>query len=135
MGQELVDIYNGDGPGNFGWLSWTGGPSVPTLVQSLTPPGDSNTYVNPDNPDDHALSVGDWVHGKPGVSNSRLVRDALDNLKGVVITVPVWDEATGHGTNLKYHVVGFARIQIADYRLPGQNRISAVYQGPAMCGP
>ncbi|MGC9400797.1 MAG: vWA domain-containing protein [Anaerolineae bacterium] len=134
MGDELVDIYNGTGPGNFGWLSWTGDPSVPTLVQSLTPPGDSDTYVNPDDSDDHTLSTGDWVHGKPGVSNSKSVREALDTLKDYVITVPVWGEAAGQGNNLEYQVVGFARVQITDYYLPGQNRISAIYRGSATCG-
>jgi len=133
VGQELEDIYNGAGHGNFGWLSWTGHPSVPALVASLTPYGDSDTYVNPDDPDDRALSAGDWVHGKPGVSNARSVRDALDTLESIVITVPVWDEATGQGNNLEYHVVGFARVQITDYRLPGQDRISAIYWGEAIC--
>lgn len=74
-----------------------------------------------------------WVRGKPGVSNAKAVRNALDTLKTTVITVPVWDEATGQGNNLKYRVVGFARVQIADYRLPGQNRISAVFWGATTC--
>ena len=49
-GTVLDDILNGAHPGNFGWLTWTGDPRVPTLVNSLTPPGDSDTYVNPDDP-------------------------------------------------------------------------------------
>jgi PKD repeat protein len=114
VGEEMPDVYNGTGPGNFGWLSWTGHPSVPTLVQSLTPPGDSDTYVNPYDSSDHTLSVGDWVRGKPGISNAKSVRNALDTLKTTVITVPVWDEASGQGNNLKYHVVGFARVQVTD---------------------
>ncbi len=56
--------------GNFGLLTWTGSPGEEALVTSLTPPGDSETYVNPDDPADHEVSVGDWIHGKPGVSNS-----------------------------------------------------------------
>src|SRR5215472_2940903 len=60
-GAILTDIYNGTQPGSFGWLSWGGSPSEPTLVTSLTPSGDSSTYVNPDNPTDHQISVGDWV--------------------------------------------------------------------------
>ena len=54
-GTILSNIYNGTQPGNFGWLSWGGSPSEPTLVTSLTPPGDSSTYVNPDDPNDHHL--------------------------------------------------------------------------------
>jgi hypothetical protein len=132
-GQPLPDIYNGTGPGNFGWLSWTGEQGVPALVNSLTPPGDSYAYVNPFDPNDHSLSPGDWVHGRPGVANARSVRDALDVLESMVIDVPVWYGATGQGSNLKYYVLGFARIQITDYRLPGQNRISAIYLGLTSC--
>ncbi len=134
VGEEMEDIYNGGGPGNFGWLSWTGDPSVPTLVQSLTPPGDSDTYVNPYDPVDHILTTNDWVYGKPGVSNSKNVRDALDTLKAYTITVPVWQEATGEGNHLKYRVVGFAQIRITDYRLSGTDRISAIFLGYTTCG-
>jgi hypothetical protein len=50
---SITDIVNGDQPGNFGWLSWTGDPGEPTLVVSLTTPGDSTNYVNPDDATDH----------------------------------------------------------------------------------
>ncbi len=133
VGEEMEDIYNGDGPGNFGWLSWTGDQGVPTLAHSLTPPGDSDTYVNPDDPEDHHLSVDDWVRGRPGVGNAKTVRNALDALMPLTITLPVWDVADGQGANLRYHVVGFARVQITDYRLPGQNRVSAIFWGMTTC--
>ena len=133
VGPALPDVYNGVGPGNLGWLTWTGANGEPVLVHSLTPPGDSDTYINPNDPNNPRLSVGDWVSGRPGVANSRGVRDALDALKPLTITVPVWDTATGQGSNTRYHVLGFARVQITDYRLPGQNRISAIYWGTASC--
>jgi hypothetical protein len=133
IGQQLLDIPNGTGSGNFGWLSWMGTQGELTLVQSLTPPGDSGTYINPNNPSDHTLSVTDWVHGRPGVANSNGVRDALDALKPLIITVPVWDTAAGQGGNLKYHVIGFAHIQITDYQLQSQNKISIVYWGTSNC--
>src|SRR4051794_1306194 len=59
VGTVIPDILNGMQPGNFGWLTWAGSPSEPTLVKSLTPPGDSNTYINVDNLADHVVSVGD----------------------------------------------------------------------------
>ncbi len=133
IGATLPDIYNGVQPGNFGWLTWAGSPSEPTLVTSLTPPGNSSTYINPSNKNDHVVSVGDWVRGKPGVSNSDKVRKALDALEKIDITVPVWDKATKSGNNSLYHVVGFARVRIINYRLPNQNRITARYLGPAGC--
>src|ERR1044071_4456881 len=43
-GAVVSDILNGSQPGSFGWLSWGGSPSEPTLVHSLTPPGDGATY-------------------------------------------------------------------------------------------
>lgn len=90
-GDVLPDVFNGAGAGNFGWLTWAGNRSEPTLVKSLTPPGDSHSYTNPDDPSDRRLSVGDWVWGRPGVTNSRRIRVALDVLKGIDIIVPVWD--------------------------------------------
>jgi len=134
-GDIINDIYNGSQPGNFGWLTWAGSPSEPTLVDSLTPPSNSYTYVNPGNPNDHQLQAGDWVQGKPGVSNSKAVRNALDNLETMVITVPVWDVAQGQGGNTYYHIIAFANVQITDYRLPSQNRISALFLGYTTCGP
>src|ERR1019366_8203253 len=120
-GTVIYDIYNGTQPGNFGWLSWAGSPDEPTLVRSLSVPGDSNTYVNPDGATDHVVSVGDWVQGKPCVSNSEGVRDALNDLEDYEVVVPVWDQVRGTGSQAAYHVCGFARVRILGYRLPSQN--------------
>ncbi len=135
IGDTVSDIYNGGQPGNFGWLTWAGSPSVPGLVTSLTPPGNSATYANPDDPSDHVVSVGDRVQGKPGVSNSKNVRDALDVLKTIDISVPVWGQTGGQGNNSTYQVVAFARVRLLSYSLPGQNRISVRFLGyDAACG-
>jgi len=40
-GDILSDILNGGQAGNFGWLTWTGNNSTPSLIASLTPPGNS----------------------------------------------------------------------------------------------
>jgi RHS repeat-associated protein len=123
-GELVTDLRHGTQPGSFGWLTWAGSPSTPTLVTSLTPPGNSGTYLNPDNSNDHQVSVGDWVQAKPGVSNSQNVRDTLDRLKQLDITVPVWDQARGQGDNAAYRVCAFARIRLVDYRLSGQVTIT-----------
>jgi hypothetical protein len=133
VGGTIPDIYNGSQSGNFGWLTWAGNPSEPTLVRSLRPPGNSSTYVNPANKNDHFVAVGDWVQGKAGISNSQQVRQALDVIKQIDITVPVWDKATGKGNNSLYHVVGFAKVRITDYQLPKQNRITAKFLGFTDC--
>lgn len=132
-GDIVDDIANGAGRGNFGWLRWSGAGGEPTLITSLTPPGDSDTYTNPNQPSDHVVSVGDRVRGRPGVANSEAVRDALDRLKGLDITVPVWDDARGDGSTLTYQVRAFARVRLVDYHLPGQNRISVRFLGYVDC--
>jgi hypothetical protein len=133
VGGIIKDIYNGVQPGNFGWLTWAGSPSEPTLVTSLTPPGNSRTYVNPLNRNDRTISVGDWVQGKPGVSNSDKVRKSLDTLKTIDIVVPVWDRAAKRGNGSLYRVTAFARVRITDYQLPKQNRITARFLGLVEC--
>lgn len=133
-GTILTNIWNGSQPGNFGWLSWTGDPDEPTLINSLTQPGDSATYINPDNNSDHTLLAGDWVLGKVGVSNGKHVRAALDALAGFQITVPVWDQTRGQGDNTAYHIVGFATVILIDYHLPSQNQITAQFVDFSGCG-
>jgi len=127
VGASIGDILNGVDPGDFGWLSWTDDPSEPALVTSLTPPGNVSTYVNPNDSTDHTLVDGKWVFGRPGVANGSAVRSALDTLKSQDITLPVWDQASGNGSNSQYHIIGFAQIRITAYQLPGDNRISANY--------
>lgn len=132
-GDTLNNIMNGSQPGNFGWLTWTGSNSTKKLAASLTPPGNSYTYNNPYDYNDHTVSVGDWVEGRPGVSNSYQVRKALDLLIGETIVVPVWDTSGGYGSNAKYHISGFAIVRIQDYHLYGQDRITAEFIGFAAC--
>jgi len=133
-GTILTNIWNGSQPGNFGWLSWTGDPDEPTLINSLTQPGDSSTYINPDDSSDHLLRAGDWVSGKPGVSNGRHVRASLDALEGFTIVVPIWDQARGEGENTAYHIVGFAQVILINYHLPSRNEITAEFVGFISCG-
>lgn len=126
----------GTNSGNFGWLSWNGDMLPDTLAQSLTLPGNSNTYNNPDNPSDHVVSVGDWVLGRPEVNNNQAVDVALRDLMAghYAVTVPVWDQVTGQGNNPRYHVSGFAWMYgIEQYSLQQPNSISLRYWGPAGC--
>lgn len=132
-GDMLDDIFEADRPGNFGWLSWSGATGNGYLVDSLTVPGNKETYVNPDEPQDHALSAGDWVRGLPGVKNSKSVRKALDALMGTEIIVPVWEQSRGAGDNAAFRIGGFAIVEITDYRLPGK-WIKARYVGSVDCG-
>lgn len=133
-GTVISNIWNGSQPGNFGWLSWTGDAGEPTLVESLSQPGNSYTYINPDNASDHQLTPGHWVSGRPGVANGKHVRANLNALIGVQIIVPVWDQARGEGDNTAYHIIGFATVQLVSYQLPSQNVITAQFIGYSDCG-
>jgi YD repeat-containing protein len=132
-GDEIDDLTTTGPPGHVGWLMWRRDLSEGALADSLTPPGDSHRYQNPDDVTDHLVSVGDWVSGRPGAVSSRGVRDALDQLTGDQIVLPVWDTSRGAGSHGAYRVSGFADVVITSYRLGHQNRISATYLGPSTC--
>ena len=129
--QEFVfgnqyDIYAGGGPGNFGWLGWDGCTNIPCLCESLTPPGNSENYINPHNPSDHIMNIGDWVQGSTGVKNASCVRAHLDWFISTEtpMTIIVWDAVEGAGAGFNYHIVGFAQFVLVSYRLPSENRIT-----------
>lgn len=135
VGAEIANLSFKDGRGAVGWLSWNGDQDNPSLVAGLTPPGTSTTYRNPDNPADHVLSVGDMVYGRPGSNNSSSVRIAMDGLLGRTITIPLWDRTMGNGAKQRYHIVGFAQVQIISYDLGGHGRLSVRYLGTGTCAP
>ncbi|MBX2997110.1 MAG: Ig-like domain-containing protein [Caldilineaceae bacterium] len=131
----VANLSLGSGAGNFGWITWDGDNSVGALITSLTPPGNSHIYVNPSNPTDRLLSVGDLMRGRPGVANAASVRAALNELKQIDITVPVWNKTTGNDSNLRYQVASFARIRLISYNLPGTNQITVRFLGGVNCDP
>lgn len=130
IGDHLEDIYNGTQPGNFGWLSWTGDTSATSLHESLTIPGTSDQYINPDTGEAGFVVPGVNVMGLTGVDNSSSVRDDLDILMTTDILVPVWDTAHDTGSNAYYHIVGFAKVRLTGYSL-SSGWISARFLGMA----
>jgi hypothetical protein len=123
---QTYDIYAGGGPGNFGWLGWDGCTDSSCLCDNLSDPSNSQNYVNPYDPDDHELSIGDWVPGSTGISTAICIREQLDALiaTGTPITILIWDQAQEEGSNLNYRIVGFAEFIVEGYRLPSENRIT-----------
>jgi hypothetical protein len=122
---QCYNIWNGDGPGNFGWLNWTlqgntceqggGACSAVCLEQNL----------DPETCNSGRIEVGDWVAGTVGDNNSNGIREQLrwfiDNAEPV--TVPIWDytndgEGCGKpGSGVWYHIARFAKFQILAYQL------------------
>jgi hypothetical protein len=120
-----LNIYDGTGPGNFGWLNWswqiTNNPelgllepeeckqddcSSQCLVQNLSPCPKND----PDCCRSGFIAVGQWVAGTTGVSSASQVRAQLEKYIGIPddpdnppqpFTIVVWDETymepTGQG--------------------------------------
>jgi hypothetical protein len=128
-GKDILDILNGTGEGNFGWLRWPldpSGGSAGALADALSRPT-SDEFQNPMDPDDTHLSVGDWISANTGVSNDSKVRASLDRLKSKGwFRVVVFDQHSYEqgGANGMYHAINFAIVELLEYRLPGQNSIS-----------
>ena len=133
VGQLFDDIEMGGNHSQFSWVTWAGSPNVPTLVSSLTVPGNSDTYVNPNDDNDHLVSVGDELMGKPGVSNAKAVRNALSALNSTDIILPLYNQQSGNGANTRYTVSGFATFRLVGYNLRGKDTISIIYKGMASC--
>lgn len=121
------NIFTGAGSGHFGWLTWDGTQSQTTLAESLADPN-SHQYINPDDPDDRAVSLFDWINGKVGVVNSNAVRDALSDLVGKEIDVIAWDNNIGSGSNTYIQAAAFAKVKITAFDLPSKT-ITAVFMG------
>lgn len=101
--------------GNFGWVSWDNDPSNTTLVTNMNDTSRSGTW-----------SVGDRVPGAVGVQVSRGVEEALrtriddsDPNRPAEVIVPVYNNTTGRGNNLRYEISGFAKFRITGYHFGG----------------
>ncbi len=103
------------------------------LANSLTPPGDSESYRNPDNRADGTLSIGDWITAKPGKTNAASVRNALNELRRTDIIVPLWNKSRGNGNNLAFRTAGFARLRLISYSTAPENTITVRFLSATTC--
>ncbi|HEX6387532.1 MAG TPA: hypothetical protein VF177_22925 [Anaerolineae bacterium] len=137
----VYKVQNGPGSGNFGWLVWNTGivNSASTLAKSLTWPGDSTDYtdhgdggqplpgfdhvvrgyVEPVDPTDISMHVGDWVAASAGSVNSSSVQAALNAHidLGRTLRLLVWDSAQGSGSSSQFRIAGFAVFRLHGYSL------------------
>ncbi|MGD9148279.1 MAG: pilus assembly protein TadG-related protein [Anaerolineae bacterium] len=88
-----VNIWNGEGPGNFGWLNWSWQIANPK-AGAATPPeecktDDCSSNCLGENLDPFAdcssgwIAVGDWAAGTTGVSNDVKIRRHLQEYIGI----------------------------------------------------
>ncbi len=128
------NLWDGGGPGNFGWADWGNtndpktdpicsgaGSGTPLLCENLRHP-ETMVYTHNCNPlPDTTVSVGDCVDGLTGVKNATDIRAALSSLIGpppIPVTVPIWNTSSGSGSGLSYNIIGFATFIVTGYYLP-----------------
>jgi hypothetical protein len=131
----MEDIHIGSEAGQFGWLFWdpdSQGSAV-NLVANLW--DRCNAWAQFEDGCDSTettLTSDRWVTGDTGWSVASGVGDALEKLEeGGHYNIPIWNEfqecndikgpdcpdcQPGHGL---YHIVGFAKVQITDFKLTG----------------
>ena len=139
---QAIDAFEGDSPGNFGWITWNPDSSnnnAPYVEKELKNPRLSlNDYTNVSDPNDHQLSLGDDVSTKPGIANSNDVDAQLQLLVGKEIIIPVYNNNPGTGENAYYHITHFAKIRVDQICLPrngqkcdgeNKNQIKATFLG------
>lgn len=130
-------------PGGFGWLKFgcdgfglgqvppanIGGcqNNVPFLDTEIGPPSQSFgccTKVGlPGSPD----KIGSLPGNKVSADCSYYINN------GITVTVPVWDQAGGTGSNAWYHIIGFAGFQIT--ACSGGKDIAGVWRKAFFLGP
>jgi Flp pilus assembly protein TadG len=118
-----------NGPGNFGWLTWSGSQAATTL---------GNSVCVPDNPE---MTFSVWMDGHTGATNSEKVRACLDEYiaNGTEVLIPLWYQTNQKGgSNLQYEIVGLAAFKLTSYENPGiktiQGEFVEMYNLPSVPG-
>ncbi len=126
VGEIVTDLPNVPASTGFDWLAAGDDGSDAALIAAFQAPPQRNLAGLPEPGEVRA-------HGRLG--DSPEARAALDALQSRVLTVPVWNWASGVGADLQYGVQQYVWIQITGYQLGEDNRLSFRYLGPAVCPP
>ncbi|HHL31971.1 MAG TPA: tandem-95 repeat protein, partial [Oceanospirillales bacterium] len=130
---DFISLASTEIGNHHGLLTWTGNNAASSLIASLTMPGNSDTYLNPDNNSDNRLDAGDWVRGLAGANDSAAVLNAMDSLVGENLIVPLWSDTRNVNGNLDYQMTGFAKIQLTAYQLHSPSSISYIFHNTLHC--
>jgi len=104
-GQNTILKGEQTGPGGFGWIDLTndpnlqGGNDIVKLVTWIGGGGNTPPIIPPQ-----------MILSFTGQKNASSIRDALNQLAGKKIIVPMYDTTTGTGNNLQYHLIGFTEF-------------------------
>ncbi len=108
---ELWDD-NHEAPGAFGWVDWDGGGGgANELADNIASPSNSGYW-----------RIGQQIPAEPGVKVGSQVRNALDLWKNRNVTVPMYNEVRGTGSNTRYTISGFGEFVLVDYDFQGNNK-------------
>jgi hypothetical protein len=115
-------IREGVGDGGLAWLRWSGCSSAACLSDSLTYPGNSHTYVNPNDPEDNELNAGDWVRLFTGnvAALSLDVNPHVDRERPLRFIL--YDEVQGTGSEAQVRIAAFALFRLRGYNLNGADK-------------
>lgn len=141
---------------SFVWLSWTGCNSGSCLAPSLEYPGNfwevgqyANSTMDLDMEDiiwngvpqiegdgDGFLEPNEWIYVHTGNVNHATVREALTNLYGRPIRLPIYDAYAGAGLNTAVRVAGFAVVRPAGWVFASNQKQMAfeLVEWPSVCG-
>ncbi len=136
-------VWNGFGSGNFGWLRWNTGllGNVPNTINILDWPGRSRDYtdsgaqgqpvagsgyswtvygyIEPGDPTDQQMHVGDWVAANTGVGNANNVKATLNEhiINRRTLRLLLWDVSDAQGNGGQYHISRFGIFRLHGYNL------------------
>jgi len=149
-----VENWEASNPGtHISWFDWSAGASSASeLDAAMTFPGTlQNGFTEAASPDSSKpntaplgkLGPGDWVEGKTGTVAS--ISDelaALMQIPGVSpaqardLILPMYTEATGNGSSIKFYVQGMGRFRVTGYELTGNPKyLQFQYLGEASANP
>jgi hypothetical protein len=97
--------------GSYGWLAWSGSGSGSDLVLDILDPSRSGVR-----------EIGEWLTVKTGVNSSSGVGAALNTWKNRPVTIPMFGDRTGTGSNTRYQICTFGQFVLLDYNFSGSNK-------------
>jgi Flp pilus assembly protein TadG len=112
-----------DLPGNWGTINF-GVSSNSTkslgdqIANGITPAQMTNEFPS------GTVTAPHQFGGNPGISAG--LESALTSIIGQAVTVPIYDQSGGNGTNAWYHVVSFASVRVVAVKLTGNNKYVVV---------
>ena len=109
--QTTLDATKGAGPGAFDIINMDGskGGTSPGTLASWIQSGCACTTTAPV-----------WLYSDPGAKfNSSQVQSAMAAMVGHTLLFPVYDSTQGNGSNLQYHIIGFAAFTMTGWSAKG----------------